>query len=191
MRTRLVGLPPSRPLALLVACAVLAVTSACDKAGSDRGRVQQVSDSADQLMVGVRTNLTASGVRTAYLEADTAFVYENAGHTELKHIKVTFYTATGVETSHLTGDEGSYRFRTGEMEARGNVLVIRNDGARLMTSLLRYDQAKNEVSTDQPYTTDRGDQHGAGVGFTSDPTFTNITTNRLKGTGGGFTLPGQ
>ena len=56
--------------------------------GQQRGdpvaQVTQAADSADQLMVGVRLYLTNQGVRQAYVEADTAFVYENTGRTELK-----------------------------------------------------------------------------------------------------------
>jgi LPS export ABC transporter protein LptC len=171
---------------------VLALAAACSKAGPDRvAQVAQAADTADQLMIGVRTNLTAEGVRTAYLEADSAFVYENSGHTDLKKVKVTFYSPTGVEQSVLTSDSGWYRMRTGEMEARGNVVVVRTDGARLLTSILRYDQSKNEVSTDQPYTYELADRHVQGNGFVSDPSFSNITTQGVHGTAGHFTLPGQ
>ncbi|MFI5208174.1 MAG: LPS export ABC transporter periplasmic protein LptC, partial [Gemmatimonadales bacterium] len=127
--------------------------AACGKAGPDRiQEVAQAADSADQLMIKMSTNLTNEGVRTGHLDADSAFVYENSGHTDLKKIKVTFYTPAGVETSVLTAETGWYRMRSGEMEARGNVVVVRTDGATLTTSILKYDQAKNQVSTDQPYT---------------------------------------
>ena len=155
-------------------------------------QVTQAADSADQLMIGVRLYLTSEGVRQAYLEADSAFVYENTGRTELKRVKVTFFrTATGEQASVLTSTEGTYRGRTGAMEARGNCVVVTSEGARLTTSVLRYDQTKNEVNTDRAYTYDAGGRHVEGEGFVSDPTFSNITTQRLRGTGGGFTLPGQ
>ena len=155
-------------------------------------QVTLAADSADQLMIGVRLYLTNQGVRQAYLEAESAFVYENAGRTELKQVKVTFYrTATGEQASVLTSSEGTYQGRSGAMEARRNVVVVTSEGARLTTSILRYDQTRNQVSTDQAYTYDAGERHVEGQGFVSDPTFSNITTQRLRGTGGGFTLPGQ
>jgi LPS export ABC transporter protein LptC len=173
----------------LLACIALA---ACGKVGPDRAdQVQQAADSADQLMIGVKFHLTNEGVNNAYLEADTAFEYDNSGHTDLKKVKVTFYTPTGVQTSVLTADSGWYRFRTQEMMARGNVVVVKTDGSRLFTSALRYDQSKNEVSTSEHYTFIKGDTHGQGDGFVSDPTFSNIITNRLRGSGGSFRLPGQ
>jgi len=171
---------------------VFCLLAACSKAGPDRiQQVAQAADSADQLMIHMSTNLTNEGVRTGYLEADSAFVYENAGHTDLKKIRVTFYTPSGVATSVLTADGGWYRMRTGEMEARGNVVLVRTDGARLTTSVLKYDQSKNQVTTDQPYVADQGDRHFTGTGFVSDPTFSNVVSQGVKGTGGHFTLPGQ
>ena len=153
-----------------------------------------IADSADQVMFGVVTKLTNLGVKQADLEADTAYLYENSGRTELRHVKLTFFSPTGVQQSVLTADSGTYMLRQQQMEARGNVVVVRTDGSRLTTSLLRYDQAKNEVSTDKHYATDDAQHnHLEGDGFTSDPTFTNVLTHRAKGgtRGGGFTLPGQ
>ena len=164
----------------------------CGQRPDPVAETSQVADSADQVMTGVRLYLTNQGVRQAYVEADTAFVYENAGRTELRRVKVTFYrVATGDTTSVLTSAEGTYQSRSGSMEARGNVVVVTSEGARLTTSVLRFDQAKNQVSTDQAYTYDSGERHMEGQGFVSDPSFSNITTQRLRGTGGGFTLPGQ
>lgn len=167
--------------------------AACGKVGPDRiQQVAQAADSADQLLISMSTILTNEGVRTGFLEADSAFVYENAGHTDLKKVKVTFYTPSGVQTSVLTAASGWYRMRTGEMEARGNVVIVRaSDGARLTTSIIKYDQSKNQVTTDQPYTTDQGDKHFTGTGFVSDPAFSNVVSQGVRGTAGHFTLPGQ
>src|SRR2546427_10050893 len=87
--------------------------------------------------------------------------------------------------------EGTYRWRTGNMEARGNVLVVRTDGATLRTEVLRYFQAKNEVTSDKPFVFDEPNRHVEGEGFTSDPDFKVVTAIRPKGTGGKFTLPNQ
>jgi LPS export ABC transporter protein LptC len=124
------------------------------------------------------------------VEADTAFMYETAGRAELKHVKLTFFSATGVQQSVLTSDEGTYMLRTDSMEARGHVVVVKTDGSRLTTTILRYNKARNEVTTDQPYTYDSGDKHIQGTGFTTDPSLSNINTNRVHGTGGGIRLPG-
>lgn len=178
--------------AAALAVLLLAGATACDEPGLDAGLdTAQMADSADQVMTNLTTYLTNEGVRQAYLEADTAWVYETAGRTELQEIRVTFFTATGVQTSVITARAGTYNFRTGAMEARDDVLVVRNDGARLTTSLLRFDQARNEVSTDRAYVYDASDRHIEGDGFTSDPSFSNIVTLRPRGRAGQFALPGQ
>jgi LPS export ABC transporter protein LptC len=154
--------------------------------------VTQIADSADQLMMGVQLYLTDQGVRQAFLEADTAFVYEASGRTELRKVRVTFFRKeTGDTASVLTSDEGTYEQRTGAMEARGSCRVVTSDGAVLTTSVLRYDQNRDQVSTDRPYTYVAGDRNVQGDGFVSDPTFSNITTQRVRGSAGRFTLPGQ
>ena len=169
-----------------------ALALSCSPEGPDRvAEVQELADSADQMLIDMRTVMTNLGVRQANLRADTAFLYENSGRTDLKKIEVTFFSTTGTQTSVLTADTGLYFIRSGQMEARGNVVVVRSDGARLTTSLLRYNQSANEVSTDQPYTFVEGERQAQGQGFVSDPSFSNIRTQRLRGTGGGFTLPGQ
>ena len=77
------------------------------------------------------------------------------------------------------------------MEARGNVVVVRIDGAKLRTAVLRYNQARNQVSSDQPFVFDEPTRHIEGEGFTSDPDFKVVTAIRPRGTGGKFTLPNQ
>jgi len=170
-----------------------ALTVACGQPRRDVvAQVAQAADTADQLMIGVRLYLTNEGVRQAYLEADSAFVYENSGRTELKRVHLTFYkSTTGEQASILTSNEGTYMARTGAMEARGNCVVNTTDGGRLETSVLRFDQARNEVTTDQPYTFTSPDKNVQGTGFVSDPSFSNIVTHGVRGTAGRFTLPGQ
>ncbi len=180
-----------RRWALILGCGALAAACGDGRTAPDVPVQAAAGDSADQLMIKLTTYLTNQGVRQAYLEADTGFVYETAGHTELRRLQVTFYTMNGVQTSVLTAREGTYHIRTGAMEARGDVVVVRTDGARLTTSVLRYDQARNEVSTDQQFVYDAPDRHLEGDAFTSDPGFNNIVTQRPRGTAGRFTLPGQ
>ncbi|MBI1723071.1 MAG: LPS export ABC transporter periplasmic protein LptC [Gemmatimonadetes bacterium] len=172
--------------------ALAVVLGACRGRGQDIvAQVEQAADSADQLMIGLTQYLTAEGVRQAKLEADSAFIYENSGRVDLKTITVTFFTVNGVQTSVLTARGGVYNLRTGQMEARGNCVVVMTNGARLTSEVLRYDQTKNEVSTDQPYTYDSGERHVTGQGFVSDPGFSNIVTQRPRGAMGSFRLPGQ
>jgi LPS export ABC transporter protein LptC len=177
---------------LFVCASVPAVLPGCGQEAVPRATQSgAASDSADHVMDGMRLTITSAGVRQANLEADTALVYENSGRTCLRKARLTFFTTLGVQQSTLTADSGWYDVRFGNMEARGNVVVVRADGARLTTTVLLYEPQKNQVSTDQPYTYTEGERRVQGTGFVSDPSFQNITTQAVRGTGGRYTLPGQ
>lgn len=171
----------------------LAGLAACGRAPKPdaAAQVEAAADTADQLMIGLTQYITENGVRKAYLEADTAFLYENAGRADLKKVKVTFFGPVGDTSSVVTGKFGFYDWRTGKMETREDVLVLLSNGGRLTTSVLRYDQAKNEVSTDQHYVYVAPEQRMEGDGFVTDPALSRFRTQRPKGRAGSITLPGQ
>ncbi len=154
--------------------------------------VEAVADTADQVMFGLTQYITQDGVRKAYLESDTAFIFENAGRADLRRVKVTFFGQQGDTSSVVTGRFGTYNWNTGKMEAQDDVVVHLSNGGVLNTSVLRYDQTKNEVSTDQHYTYRAPpDQNMEGQGFVTDPALSMFRTARPRGRAGSFTLPGQ
>ena len=164
-----------------VALLVLAMLAACGDDGTAPPRVSgsPMADSADQMMFGVRTLLTDRGVLNAELEADTAFFFDENTRIELRVIKLTFYTRTGERNSVLTGREGTYNTRQSQMEARGNVVVVSEDGRRLTTEQLRYDQVRNEISSDSAFVLTEPGRRLEGIGFTSDPNMNNVRVHRL------------
>ena len=174
-------------------CLCASLLAACGPAERGVASANVVADSADQTMFGLTQILTNNGVMQAYLQADTAYMYEASGRVDLRHIKVTFYSALGDPESVLTGQTGTYWTRTNQMLAKGGVVVVRTaDQAKLRTEFLEYDPATNQVKTDQPYVADKGAQHVEGDhGFTCDPGFTNCTTVGARGNAGRFVMPGQ
>jgi LPS export ABC transporter protein LptC len=105
---------------------------------------------------------------------------------------VTFYDQTGRPTSTLTSREGTQHWRTGDMEARGDVAVVRDkDGATMKTEVMYYNQVRNEVSSDKSFVWHEPGRDVQGEGFTSDPEFKSISAKRPTGRGGQFTLPNQ
>jgi len=153
---------PAFRLGILVGL-ILLFSGAC-KSGTPVTATQAVLDSADQVLLGMSHYVTESGVLRARVRADTAYFFSNAQRAELRNVHVTFYDLTGRATSTLTSKEGTHHWRTGDMEARGNVIVVRDkDGATMKTEVMAYNQAKNEK----------------------------ITAKRPHGTGGQFVLPSQ
>ena len=153
---------------------------------------QAALDSADQVLIGMTHYVTEAGVQRARVRADTAYFFSGTQRAELRNLHVTFYDAIGIATSTLTAREGTHHWRTGDMEARGNVVVVRNkDGGTMRTEAMNYNQSRNEVTSDKAFVFDAPDRHIEGEGFTSDPEFKNVTAKHPRGTGGQFILPNQ
>ena len=160
---------------------LLGLVAACQGDGTAPPRVSgsPMADSADQMMFGISTLLTDRGVLNAELESDTAFFFDENTRIELRVVKLTFYTRTGVRNSVLTSREGTYNTRQSQMEARGDVVVVSEDGRRLTTEQLRYDQNRNEISSDSAFVLTEPGRRLEGVGFTSDPNMNNVRVHRL------------
>ena len=167
------------------------LTVAC-QGGARPTATQSVLDSADQVLIGMTHYVTETGLQRARVRADTAYFFSATQSAEMRNVHITFYDVAGVETSTLTAQEGTYHWRTGDMEGRGNVVVVTKDGRTLKSEVMRYSQGRNEVSSDRPFVFEGpGGQHIQGEGFTSDPEFKNLVAKRPFGTGGQLRLPNQ
>ena len=138
-------------------------------------------DSADQVGYGVVHNLSVEGVRRMRLEADSAYAFFGPQSHLLFGVTVTFFSPQGVETSTLTSVEGTYYWRTGNMEARGDVVAITPDGRRLETSILQYDRNTDQINGPASYLFITPERRAEGESFTSDPDFRNVVTTRARG----------
>jgi LPS export ABC transporter protein LptC len=151
-----------------------------------------LADSADQVMYGAHFNLTDKGLSRAELLADTAYFFEDNTRIELQKVSATFYTTTGARDAYLTSKRGTYRSRTGSMLARDSVVVITEEGRRLVTPELKYNQATNEISSDSAFVLTEPGRRLEGIGFRSDPNMQNVRILKTKsGSTGAVTLPGQ
>jgi LPS export ABC transporter protein LptC len=179
------------PLSFLVLVAAGALAGCRDR-GAQPTVIATAHDSADQTIFGVRTLLTDEGLMRAELLADTAFSYEDGTRFELRKVKTTFFTKVGARDAVLTSREGTYRSRSNDMEARGNVVVVSEQGRRLETPVLRFDQTRNEISSDSAFVLTEPNRRLEGVGFVSDPNMANVRILQSKAaTTGAVTLPGQ
>lgn len=131
-------------------------------------------DSADQIAFGVRVMLTDQGVNKGVLLADTAFTYDDDTRLELRRINLTFYTSTGVKDGVMTSREGTYNMRLSRIEARGDVVVARDDGKRLASQQLVFDQVRNQFFTDSSFVLNEPNKVLSGLGFESDPQLTSF-----------------
>jgi LPS export ABC transporter protein LptC len=169
--------------AVVVACAL--ATAACQDPGATPPvSTKATADTADQTLFGIRLMLSDHGIQRALMQADTAFTYEDNTRTELRVVRSTFYTETGMKNGNLTSRQGTYNTRSGNMEARGNVVVISEDGRKLETPQLRYDPGRNEISSDSAFVMTTPTDVVTGIGFTADP---NLNTVKIHAAAAGRT----
>lgn len=166
---------------------------ACSDSGVRPKSSAQAADSADQIMVKMSTQLTEKGVLRSFVEADSAYVYQNQQQMDLRHFKVRMLDAQGNLQSTLTAQRGLYSSYNGKLDARGQVLVESIDGRRLKTEHLIYDKVANQIKSDTVFSYDSPTAHGSGNGFTSDINFRNVQIEQPRGTqrGKGILVPGQ
>jgi LPS export ABC transporter protein LptC len=125
-----------------------------------------VADTADQVVFGLNHQLTIDGVLRTRLQADTAYMYQSSQVAQLRKVTVTFFSPEGRQTSTLTSREGRYEWRTGDMEARGDVVAVTPDNRRLTTTVLRYRRESQEIEGPEDFVFDAPGRHLEGEGFT-------------------------
>ena len=140
--------------------------------------VPTAADSADQIMLKVRTLLTDRGVQQGELFADTAYVYDDNSRFEFRNVRTTFNTPTGAPNGTLTAKRGRYDMRQRVLEGFGDVVVVTTDGKRLLSPHLRFDQSRNLVRSDSAFTLIDGSRRTTGSGFESDPNITRFVCKR-------------
>jgi LPS export ABC transporter protein LptC len=153
------------------------VVWACGQPTANRARKPvdaSMPDSADQRTLALRTLLSDQGVTKGLLLSDTAFVYEDGTRLALRRVHFTFYTAQGKRDGVMTARTGSYNSRLSRLEATGDVVVTRNDGKRLTSQQLVYDQARNQIFTDSAFVLVEPNRHLSGIGLESDPQFATV-----------------
>lgn len=176
---------------VIAAIATLVIAACTDTAQPPTIAGNPLADSADQIMFGARSLITDEGLLRAELLADTAFFFDENTRIEMLDVDLTFYTAQGEKSAVLTSREGTYNTRANRMEARGTVVIVSEDGRELRTEQLRYDQVRNEISSDSAFVaTERGGRRVQGVGFVSDPDMNNVRClASCSGIGGAVTVP--
>lgn len=133
-----------------------------------------IPDSADQVGYGMRHVLTDKGVAQGELLADTAFVYDEGTRLEMRRLNMTFFTKQGLKDGVMTAREGTYNTRLQRLEARGDVVVVREDGKRFTSQQLVFDQVRNQFYSDSAFALVEPTRQLSGTGFESDPRLTNF-----------------
>ncbi len=179
--------------AIMVFVCAAAIVAGCSKQGHAPPVKSGVSmaDSAEQVMLNVRSLLTDKGIQRGEMFADSAYIFDDNTRFELRKVRATFNTSTGVKDGTMSGDRGRYNLREQMLEGFGNVVITTNDGKRLTSPHVRYSQAMNQVSSDSAFTLVEPGRTVSGIGFRADPQLNQFQILKGARGKGSFTLPGQ
>jgi LPS export ABC transporter protein LptC len=138
-------------------------------------------DEPDQTIASFTLRQTEDGKLSWELVAELAYVWDQENLTVADTPHVDFYK-DGEHQATLTAAEGTVNMLTNDMQARGGVVVVADDGARLTTEVLNWDSRRERLFTEQPVSYTRGGTTIDGRGFESDPDLTDWQINEPTGT---------
>jgi LPS export ABC transporter protein LptC len=170
-----------RRTSVAIAIGTLLVATACSDGSGTAPRPAEtvLPDSAEQVAFGITVRLTQNAVAKGELKADRSYSYDNLSRLELERVFVTFYNGLGEVDGNLTAREGTYNQRLNRLEARGDGVVVHEDGRRLETQQLVYDELRNQIFSDSAFVLNEPPKRQiTGMGFESDPQLTRLRVNR-------------
>ncbi|HSL69263.1 MAG TPA: LPS export ABC transporter periplasmic protein LptC [Longimicrobiales bacterium] len=160
----------------------LTLSAACGAPSTPTGEdFQEIP--ADMIMIGMTEYMTASGLRRARLEGDTAFVFDDSAKVKIHGVKLTIFNEQGAEAAHLTSKTGDFNTTNQGMVARGSVVLVTvgERPARIETEELHYDPESHRIWSTVTTTMIEGGSRIVGDGFTADDKFENKSVTRPRG----------
>ncbi len=123
-----------------------------------------------------------SGRIRAILKANHIMVFQDQDVTILNEgFRVDFYDENGKHTSYLIADSGRVYEKTKNLEAYGNIIAVSDEGTKVETSKLFWDNDRNKVRSDAFVRVTSPDEVLQGYGFEADQDLKNYVVYRVSG----------
>ncbi len=157
-------------ISALAAWAVLAGVAAggCGPREGNPTSMDPPSGTPSEGMTGISLHNIRVGDTRWVLQADTASVFREKKRVVAEVVRIDFFEGDE-HVSKLTADQGILLQATDDLEARGNVRVVTDDGAILTTRVLFWDHQRAKIHTDEFVRITRDDDVLTGVGMEADP----------------------
>lgn len=164
----------------------LALAAALAGCAQPTSGVAVAAVTSNQVTQGMNLKITEEGRIKADLYADSAVTPAGDTRSQLTHVRLTFFNDEGRPPSRLTSKTGEYDQQSGQMIARGDVVLVTpgDKGMRTIRSQeLYWDQKADHVWSEKSTEIDENGQTLITDGFTSNSRFTNVQGKnaRVKG----------
>ena len=179
------GLRSAGRWSTVIAAAAL-VGAGCQQPVTTRVADDELQDmQADNVIFGMTSYLSTSGVREGRVQADTAYMFADSAVAQLRQMDIVFYDEDGREVATVSGERGRWSQDTDQMVARGNVvLMVHADSSRIESAEIHYDPTTERIWSDSATVqTQKDGTVTSGSSFESDLTFENILIRDIRGGG--------
>lgn len=138
---------------------------------------------ADNVIYGMSSYMTTNGVREGLVQADTAYMFVDSAHVDLRGMTIVFHAEDGSPRATVTGRTGEWDQDLDVMVARGDVLlVVHEDNREIRTEELHYDAYRERIWSDSATTQTLPDGTVTrGSSFESDLGFQDLRIENVRG----------
>lgn len=169
-----------RIAALTVGACTVLVAAKCPgatKASTPSAAVKTRTDSANQVLLGVKAPLTHQSVSRGIVRADTGFVYDDGARVELHgHVTVSLVNAEGLSDGDITARTAIYTMNDSHLALHDQVIATSATGRRIETAALIYDLKENQLQGAGAYQlfANKTAKAQSATGFEADPRLTMV-----------------
>ena len=179
------GVRPLRSLRALLVLGggvLLATAFGCRTQDGELTSTGESSQGNSEGMRGVSLSSYNIGDTQWILHADSASVFRERKRVEADRVRVDFYENDD-HVSVLTSETGVLNQATDDLEARGDVKVLTDEGELLETEVLFWDHRRSRIHTDAFVKMTSGENVLTGIGLETDPALNDFELkSEIRGT---------
>jgi len=161
---------------------LLLLTAACTTTEDNAAPTSKTEELPDQESWNSKIILSEGGIVRCIIEAGHLQQFEAKEMAKIDQgMKVDFFDEQGAHTSRLTAREGVVDQKTKNLRASGDVVIVSDDGVRLMTEHIQWDNARQKILAPGQVTLTTNEGTETGVGLEADAKFAHWTMREVTG----------
>lgn len=165
-----------------VPAALLVLAGCGGDTTSGAGPTDPAGIMADQVVYGVRQNMSTEGIRDAILDADSMFMWQDSTHVHIMGLRLTVFDEMGARRATIEAREGRLNEASTELTARGDVVLTIVEGDReIRSEELKFAPETDRIWTDSAVVMRTGNCIVRGTRLQADMSFEDV---RVWGTSG-------